>query len=601
MLKDILKLRAANEHSTSSVENVMLDLRVNALFKNTRPERRKSVLLAIPFQNILTLIMLPLVAISHLRSLIVAITSALVCLVIFETVTAWEAVALTFLFWSLLNINDLVNHIVLLVFDLMDFISLGRATEWCLNFYRDLPIELRQSFITSANRTLVNHLFAGRQVWGQANETAWETYFTSLSIEFGHDLDVIQNEVNNYWRDVLDSDRSLLKQRPLDISNPRWWQMEDIWPQMTIPVLIKTLATLDDINELSIGGLGPKRTILGMAVHNGAHIDIVRHILNQGADVNFRQEAVFRGEYPIIACAITGSSNEVVELLLNHGVDIDIASLHSHLTMPQLAAVASKDLETLRTIFRASPANLLISKNKGQSLLHILCEMPQNQTERIKLLIDEGVDINSTNKRGETALITALRGGTAISVGFHDGGPVNIENLRFLIEAGIDIEASDTDGCTAIHALAVDYWSVDDKQALAKILMNVGANVNQQDNSGFTPLHYAALAHSAEMVRCLLSLGADPHKLSMADFKPSSAFFQACQSTLKLEYEEFMPRDYAEIVNLFLEAGCNPHETYNIGVEVTPARLICERLSEYNDGAIKFPDRITEILNPLRP
>lgn len=599
MLSDILKLRSASEQAIASVENVMVDLRVNALLKDTRAERRKSTLLCIVVDNLLRLIMFPLVAISHLRSLIIAITSALVCLVILENVTALEAVALTFLFWSLLNINEVVNSLSLLAFDLIDFISLGQATVWCLNFYRDLPIERRHSFITSANRNLVNHLYAGRQVWGYASETAWEAYFVSLSIEFGHDAEIIQQEIGEYWIDVEQANRSLLNKQPPSLTNLQTWWFDDIWPDMTVPVVIKLLDNLSDIDELGTGGTRPNRTILGVAVSNNAPINVVQKILDRGPDLHIAQPTGWtRYDYSILACAITGSDVEIVKLLLDSGADVDNSSINQHDTIPVIAMLASKDPETFHLILKSETASHSLEVgNPKYSLLHLVVEQDSDQSEQIKFLIDYGYDINIQNLKNETPLLVALKGGSYCTYALNGDGPIHHNNILTLIELGARVDMPDIEGETPLQTLAGANWGIEQKDEIAKLLIDRGAEVNQKDNAGYSPLHRATFANSAEMVRCLLSLGADPNTLGTVDYEPSSAFFIACKGTLKLKYEEYMPRDYAEIVNFFLEAGCDPHKIYETGrVGVTPAQLIRKRLSKYNDGTIKFPGRIAEIL-----
>jgi len=600
MLKDILKLRTANENSISSVENVMLDLRVNALFKNTRAERRKSVLLAIPFQNILTLIMLPLIAISHLKSLIVAITSAMVCLVIFETVTAWEAVALTLLFWSLLNIYDFVNTLSLLIFDFIDLFSLGKVTDWCLLFYRELPLSARKSFITSKNRYLINHLFAGRQVWGQASESAWETYYASLATEFGHDAKVIQNEIDAYWIDVEEADRSLLYKKPPSLTYLRPWWFDEIWPDMTAPLVIKLLDTLQDIDELGTGALRPDRSILGVAVSNNAPLNVVQKILERGPDLHIAQPTGWtRYDYSILACAITGSNAEIVKLLLDSGADVDKSSINQHDTIPVIAMLASKDPDTFPLILNSDTASYSLEVDIPRySLLHLVVEQDTDQTEQIKFLIDYGYDVNIQNLNNETPLLVALKGGSCRTYALNGDGPIHHNNILTLIKLGASVDMPDIEGKTPLHALARGDWRIEQKDLIAKLLVDRGADVNQQDNRGYSPLHDAVIHHSEEMIACLLSLGADPYKLHIEEYEPSSAFFMVCEESLKLEYNEYTPHDYAKTVNLFLEAGCDPHKEYDDSTKSeTPAQLIHKRLSEYKDSSKYFPEKIADILN----
>ncbi len=69
---------------------------------------------------------------------------------------------------------------------------------------------------------------------------------------------------------------------------------------------------------------------------------------------------------------------------------------------------------------------------------------------------------------------------------------------------GVDIQAQDKDGFTALHWAA---WSGLDGVALD--LMAHGLDANQKESHGYTPLMLAAMRGNAPMVETLLALGAD--------------------------------------------------------------------------------------------
>lgn len=62
--------------------------------------------------------------------------------------------------------------------------------------------------------------------------------------------------------------------------------------------------------------------------------------------------------------------------------------------------------------------------------------------------------------------------------------------------------------CT-IHALLLQIASVNGHAAIARVLIEFGANVNQSSSSGQTPLILAAVGGHAELVKVLLEAGAD--------------------------------------------------------------------------------------------
>ncbi|MGC6426307.1 MAG: acyltransferase family protein [Akkermansiaceae bacterium] len=69
-------------------------------------------------------------------------------------------------------------------------------------------------------------------------------------------------------------------------------------------------------------------------------------------------------------------------------------------------------------------------------------------TQKVRELIDEGVDLEATGETGETALISAAFLG-------------RVESVEMLLEAGADIEASDHHGTTPLKAATMDFEIVE--------------------------------------------------------------------------------------------------------------------------------------------
>ena len=77
--------------------------------------------------------------------------------------------------------------------------------------------------------------------------------------------------------------------------------------------------------------------------------------------------------------------------------------------------------------------------------------------------------------------------------------------IRLLVESGIDINAVDKTGQTALH-----YAAKTGNLAALEILCGLGANPNIRSNwIGETPLHIAAALGHPEMIKVLISNGAD--------------------------------------------------------------------------------------------
>lgn len=80
------------------------------------------------------------------------------------------------------------------------------------------------------------------------------------------------------------------------------------------------------------------------------------------------------------------------------------------------------------------------------------------------------------------------------------------ETVRALLKQGVDVNAPQSNGTTALHWAA--QW---DDLETARLLIDAGARVNAADEYGVTPLSLACTNGSAAMVETLLAAGADPN------------------------------------------------------------------------------------------
>ncbi|KAM5357706.1 hypothetical protein ACJZ2D_015991 [Fusarium nematophilum] len=99
--------------------------------------------------------------------------------------------------------------------------------------------------------------------------------------------------------------------------------------------------------------------------------------------------------------------------------------------------------------------------------------------------------VDATDGYGRTPLQwAALRGHEAVA--------------RLLLEAGADKEAKDDDDRTPLH------WAAENRhEAVARLLLEKGANKEPKNNNGQTPLHLAAVCGHEAITQLLLEAGAD--------------------------------------------------------------------------------------------
>jgi hypothetical protein len=120
--------------------------------------------------------------------------------------------------------------------------------------------------------------------------------------------------------------------------------------------------------------------------------------------------------------------------------------------------------------------------------------------------------------------------------------------VKRLVKTGIDIEARDQDGKSALH------WA--DQRGHIKIvqlLVANGASVDGTTSAGWTPLHVAAETGNVEMTRLLLGHGADPN--ARAGDGQTAVHFAA-------------ELGHIDVVSELLNAGADPSEPSYDGVDV---------------------------------
>jgi len=221
----------------------------------------------------------------------------------------------------------------------------------------------------------------------------------------------------------------------------------------------------------------------------------------------------------ILHCAVDSDSKELVEFLLNKGIDINntgglgmtplyLAIDHGFYDIAELlinkgANINFKDEDGFSCINRAAfrgfydIAKLLLSKgadiygkNKlGGTLLLYIAQ--SGSMDSVTYLIDKGLDVNVKDKYWNTVLHYGASSGS-------------VELVKFLLDKGLDVNAKNAKGISILHC-AASSGSLE----LVKFLLNRGADINVKTTGGTTILHDAARSGSIELVKFLLDKGLD--------------------------------------------------------------------------------------------
>jgi len=261
---------------------------------------------------------------------------------------------------------------------------------------------------------------------------------------------------------------------------------------------------------LPLGGL----TVLAFAAREGC-VDCIPVLLDGGAQINAVDED---GISPLLAAIINGHY-DVAGLLLEKGADPNIADRTGR--TPIYSAV---DFHTMPSSNRPSPKeidNELSSLEVVKSLVakgaNVNAQLKQQQPYRtkldrgddtmlgtgttpflraakagdviaMKLLLEKGADPKLATRNGINPMMAAAGLGSKEedTTGRRKTQADAIEAIKLCLEAGVDINATDNRGQTALHGAA--FWGLDD---VVQFLADRGARLDVKDKQGRTPLDAA--------------------------------------------------------------------------------------------------------------
>jgi len=257
------------------------------------------------------------------------------------------------------------------------------------------------------------------------------------------------------------------------------------------------------------------------AMHN--LVDVADYLIEQG--INVQQESL--QNWSAINYAASIGSTEMVQLLLGAGANINHQDNNFEMT-PLNTAVAQGHLD-LAIMLVNYGANIFIANNSGMTPLLFACQEEAISTNFIRLLLENGAEVNAQNNRLDSPLILAVRNNRNNNVIFlliQYGAEVNLQNFGgmtafmfavdhsnigmviLLLQNGADHSLSTNEGVTALM-LAAAHNNIN----MVTLLLHNGADHSLPTNEGMTALLFAVNNNNIDMVTLLLQSGAD-HSLS---------------------------------------------------------------------------------------
>lgn len=194
-------------------------------------------------------------------------------------------------------------------------------------------------------------------------------------------------------------------------------------------------------------------------------------------------------------------------------------------TMPKNPTIVTYLQEGRRAEFEAmlNEETINLKDRDGQTLLHIAAKY--NDIETVSLLMRKGAKIDSLDAEGKTPLLVALE-------------KRNIEVAKLLASNNANLFQKDTFGSSP-------FFYAREVGLLSNILNS--KTINQKDENGKTPLHYAVEDYDVLLVKQILSLGV-----------PAIGIKEDGSNLLTIAYRSPSKTEAATIASLLLLAGVEP-------------------------------------------
>ncbi|KAF3933651.1 Ankyrin-1 [Dactylellina cionopaga] len=339
---------------------------------------------------------------------------------------------------------------------------------------------------------------------------------------------------------------NLLIERGADVNTqdfeghaPVWYAIENKKPR-----LIKLLAEKG-------ANLKLEREKCRISLKDVSWIDewTVNLMIENGADLEVKDES---GSTPLYGSVMRGSE-AIVKLLLDKGANTDVIVCGKTLLMQ----AASGGYASVVVLLLERGVDLVAEKYDDTPLI---LAAEYGHFAIAELLIDAGakLDAKSKTRPSQTALSLAAKGG-------------HLEVVRLLVEKGANVDANCPAGTATPLMLALEK----DKEAVAELILQSGANLEATNRDFETPLIIAAKRAKYKLVEMMLDLGANLEAKSKWD---QTALFvvaqQGCYVLLELllakgakfdapDHSSYTPlmkaseREHEEVVYVLLDAGAD--------------------------------------------
>lgn len=287
-----------------------------------------------------------------------------------------------------------------------------------------------------------------------------------------------------------------------------------------------------------LAGANTDNAILEAIRSGGFHVGVVATLIEHAGGPELLDSVDAKSKEPALhslaAAWATDSSDEpkegyvygvdAVSFWLDNGADLEIQNKNKENVIHCLATKDGSQLQSAMQFFGERGANMESKNKKNQTPL--LAAASKCRAEAVSALVAAGVNLNAKDQKKQTALIHLAKSKKRSS----------IPAMEALLEAGADTSIAPMDDMTPLQITSKDGNAEKTRLLLAHgadpnlmhgsqhaihlaakkkktevitMLVEAGADLNEKDDTGKTPLFYAADTNNKDAVKALLRAGAN--------------------------------------------------------------------------------------------